>query len=409
MLSVLSSEEALSLIKNKIKPLERVEDLSVERALGRVLAEDICSGEYVPDFDRSTVDGYALISRDSFGCSEAIPALFTLSHRVEMGQQGGAAIGPGFCAYVPTGAALPLGADAVAMLEYCEDFGDGTIALSRPAAPGENIIFKGDDLCPGKAVLKAGRRINCRDMGTLAAMGISRVRVKALPVVGIISTGDELVEPAAKPGPGEIRDSNSALLAAMMREMGALPIVYGIVRDEQALLAAALERALEECDCVLISGGSSVGAKDATARVIAGAGQILFHGLAMKPGKPTILGLAGEKPVFGLPGHPGAVCFAAEIFVRAAIDRLFGRETRPITLSARLTESVSANHGRAQYGGVSLFREKGEWWARPIRSKSGLISSFGRADGYYCIPRDSEGCAAGDSLEITLYCPYQEV
>ena len=409
MLFVLTPGEALSLIKEKIIPLSGREKLPTADALGRVLAEDICAGEYVPGFDRSTVDGYAIRAADSFGCSEAIPALFTLSHSVEMGQQGGAAIAPGACAYVPTGAALPEGADAVAMLEYCEAFGDGTIALSKPPAPGENIIFKGDDVYPGKKLFAAGHRINARDIGALAAMGICEVGVRTQPKVGVISTGDELVPMEKEPAEGEIRDSNSPLLAAMMRSFGAVPLVYGIVRDEEDLLAEALDRALAECDCVLISGGSSVGTKDATAKVMASRGELLFHGLAMKPGKPTIMAMAGDKPIFGLPGHPGAVCFVAEIFVRAAIDRLLGRETRPLTISAVMTESLSANHGRAQYTGVSLRRENERWLASPIRSKSGLISSFAAAHGYLCIPRDSEGCAAGETVEITLYTTHQEI
>ena len=409
MLTVLTPQEALDLINSKIFPLPHTEILPLANALGRVLAEDIRAGEYVPGFDRSAVDGYALRASDAFGCSEAIPALLSLSRSIGMGEAAGEAIGEGCCAYVPTGAALPPGADAVAMMEYCEAFGDGTIALTKPVAPGENIIFKGDDVYPGKVVFRSGRRITGRDIGALAAMGISRVRVRRAPVVGIISTGDELVEIDAEPTEGEIRDSNSHLLAAMMEEMGAKSMVFGIIKDEEALLSAALNRALALCDAVLISGGSSVGAKDATAKVIAAKGELLFHGLAIKPGKPTILGLAAGKPIFGLPGHPGAACFVTEVFVRAAIGRLCGRGVRPLTLTARLSESVSANHGRAQYGGVRLVRDGGGWLAQPIRSKSGLISSFAGADGFFCIPRDSEGCAAGESVEVTLYSTYQEV
>ncbi len=409
MLTVLTPDEALALIKKKIAPLAKTEVVELSAALGRVLAADIAATEYVPGFDRSTVDGYALRAADCFGCSEAIPALLTLSRSIGMGQGSGEALSPGCCAYVPTGAALPPGADAVAMIEYSEDFGGGTIALSKPVAPGENLIFKGDDVYPGKVILQKGRRITSRDIGSLAAMGIVRLTVLSRPVVGIISTGDELVEPSAVPAEGQVRDINSPMLSAIMEEFGATARVYGIVRDEEALLSAALDKALEECDCVLISGGSSVGMKDATGRIIESRGELLFHGIAMKPGKPTILGLTGEKPVFGLPGHPGAAWFVSRIFVRAALDRLMGRETRPITVSARLTESVSANHGRAQYGGVSLCEEGGVWQAQPIRSKSGLISSLCSADGFFCIPRDREGCAAGETVDVSLYTTYQEV
>ena len=409
MLTVLTPEEALALIKEKLQPIAATETVALPDSGGRVLASALCAGEYVPGFDRSTVDGYALRAADSFGCSESIPALLQLRFSVDMGESAGEPIAPGECAYVPTGAALPPGADAVAMIEYCEDFGDGTIALAKPVAPGENLIFKGDDVYPGKAVLPKGRRVSARDIGSLAAMGVTEIEVLRKPRVGIISTGDELVEVSTRPAEGQVRDVNSPMLAALMAELGAEPECFGIVRDEEALLAAALDRALETCDCVLISGGSSVGAKDATGRVIAARGELLFHGIAMKPGKPTILGLGGAKPIFGLPGHPGAAWFVSQIFVRAALDRLLGRETRPIALRARLTESVSANHGRAQYMGAEIFREAGAWYARPIRSKSGLISSLCSADGYSCIPRDAEGCAAGAEVEITLYSSHQEV
>ena len=409
MLLVLTPEETLGLIKEKFSPLREKEQVCLSRAAERVLASDITAKEYVPGFDRSTVDGYALRSADCFGCSEAIPALLTLSRSIAMGEEAGAELSPGCCAYVPTGAALPPGADAVAMIEYCEDFGDGTIGITKSVAPGENLIFKGDDVYPGKVVLPAGRMLTAKDIGSLAAMGIMSLEVLKKPLVGIISTGDELVGADETPAEGQVRDINSLMLAALMEEFGAEAKLFGIVRDEEALLSAALDKALAECDCVLISGGSSVGTKDATGRIIARRGELLFHGIAMKPGKPTILGKSGGKPIFGLPGHPGAAWFVSQIFVRAAIDALLGRESRPLTLRARLTESVSANHGRAQYGGVSLALCDGIWLASPIRSKSGLISSLCSADGFFCIPRDSEGCAAGEEIEVILYNTYQEI
>ncbi len=409
MLLVLTPGEALGLIKEKFLPLDRRERVSLAQAAGRVLAEDIIASEYVPGFDRSTVDGYALRAEDCFGCSESIPALLSLSRSISMGEDAGAPLDRDCCAYVPTGAALPPGANAVAMIEYCEDFGDGSIGITKSVAPGENLIFKGDDVYPGKVVLPAGRMLSAKDIGSLAAMGIMSVEVFAKPLVGIISTGDELVPADETPAEGQVRDINSLMLAALIEEFGAKAKLYGIVRDEEPLLEAALERAIGDCDCVLISGGSSVGTKDATGRIIERRGELLFHGIAMKPGKPTILGISEGKPIFGLPGHPGAAWFVSQIFVRAAMDTLLGRESRPLTLRACLTESVSANHGRAQYGGVSLALRDGIWYATPIRSKSGLISTLCSADGFFCIPRDSEGCAAGESIDVTLYATYQEI
>ena len=409
MLTVLSPEKALELINYRFAPVSARETLPVAAALGRVLAEDIVGGEFVPGFDRSTVDGYALRASDSFGCSEAIPAILELRADVAMGREAGEPLEPGCCAYVPTGAALPEGADAVAMIEYSEAFGDGTVAINKAAAPGENIIFKGDDVFPGKLILRSGHRLGARDMGSLASLGVERAEFFPRLRVGIISTGDELVNVNEVPGPGQVRDINSLMLSSLMEELGHESVSYGIVRDEEELLSAALDRALAECDGVLISGGSSVGVKDATARIIESRGEILFHGLAIKPGKPTILGKVGDKPVFGLPGHPAAAWFVSNVFVRAALDTLRGRLSRPVSLGAKLTENVSANHGRAQYVGVSLSRKDGEWIASPIRSKSGLISSLPASDGFFCIPRDSEGCAAGEIVEVCLYETYQEI
>lgn len=409
MLLVLTPEEALALIKERFHPIEKSQPINFSQAVGRVLAKDITADEFVPGFDRSTVDGYALRSADCFGCSESIPALLSLSRSIAMGEQAGDSLGIGCCAYVPTGAALPPGADAVAMIEYCEDFGDGTIGICKSVAPGENLIFKGDDVYPGKVILPAGKLLTPKDIGSLAAMGKVSVEVLAKPVVGIISTGDELVPASETPSEGQVRDINAPMLAALTEELGADARLYGIVKDEEPLLAKALDKALAECDCVLISGGSSVGTKDATGRIIDRRGELLFHGLAIKPGKPTILGISEGKPIFGLPGHPGAAWFVSQIFVRAALDALTNRTSRPLTLRAKLTESVSANHGRAQYGGVSLSLQDGVWHASPIRSKSGLISSLCAADGFFCIPRDSEGCAAGQDIDVILYTTYQEV
>jgi len=403
MLSVRTPEEVLAILEERFSPCMEEEQVMLEAACGRVLARSVTAEEYVPGFDRSTVDGYALRAADTFGCSDAIPALFSLSGDVLMGQKTDGALEAGTCVSIPTGGAVPAGADAVVMVEYTEAYGDGTIGVSRSVAPGENMIFRGDDVYPGKEVLPAGRRLLAQDIGALAALGMTEVCVCRRPVVGILSTGDELVAVGETPEEGQIRDVNSAMLAALVTECGALPRCYGILRDEETLLEEMLERMLCECDVILLSGGSSVGEKDVACRVIASKGELLFHGIAMKPGKPTILGKAGEKPVFGLPGHPVAAFFVGRLFVRPLLARLMGRTVRPFRVRAVLQENVSANHGRAQYGGVTLRREKGIWYASPIRSKSGLITTLAGSDGWFCIPRDCEGVAAGTEIEVTLY------
>ncbi len=401
MLRVKTPEEVLAIIEKEFRPLPgRTELIALEEAPGRVLAEDITAEEYVPDFHRSTVDGYALKAEDSFGCSESIPAILRCTGEVLMGEAADFTLDRGCCCAVPTGGAIPDGADSVVMLEYAEDYGDGTIGIGKSTAPGENLIFRGGDVHPGKIVLEKGRVLNSRDIGALAAMGRVRVPVVKKLRVAVISTGDELVTPEEKPGPGQVRDVNGPMLIALLRTFGGEAVSYGIVKDEEEKLRATVEQALRDCDAVLLSGGSSVGAKDAACRIIESLGELLLHGIAIKPGKPTILGKAGVKPLVGLPGHPVAAWFVTELFVLPLLSRLMGRERESYSLSARLTESVSANHGRAQYQGLRLERKEGELWARPIRSKSGLISSLAGAEGFFAIDRDCEGLPQGAEIQL---------
>lgn len=403
MLHVMTPEEVLALIENKFIPLEnRVETVPLHNALGRVLAEDICACEYVPDFDRSTVDGYAVRARDTFGCTEAIPAILPLRHEVLMGQGADFTLEPESCCAVPTGGAVPKGADSVVMLEYTEDYGDGTIGILKPAAPGQNMIFRGDDVHPGKCILRTGRVLSCQDIGALAAIGRTMVPVKKKLTVGILSTGDELVPPEAIPGPGQIRDVNSPMLAAQLTAFGATVISYGIIADDEQILSAAMQKAAEQCDAVIVSGGSSVGVKDASCRIIESMGTLLLHGIAMKPGKPTILGKTGEKPLIGLPGHPVAAYFVTRLFVLPLLGRLSGQTMRQFTTTAYLSENISANHGRAQYHGCRLVAENGRLIAYPIRGKSGLITTLAGTDGFFCISRDCEGLPQGAEIQVTI-------
>ena len=403
MLTVKTPDEVFEVMKESFAACPVSERVPLSAALGRVLFSAVESREYVPGFDRSTVDGYAVRAADTFGCSDAIPALLALQGEVNMGEAAAEKLQNGSCIYVSTGGAVPKGADAVVMIEHTEDYGDSTIGITKAVAPGENLIYKGDDVYPGKPVISAGRLIAAQDIGALAAMGITEVEVCRRLAVAIISTGDELVSADETPADGQIRDLNSPMLAAMVTQAGCEPRCYGIVPDDTEKLSAALDKALKECDVVLISGGSSVGAKDATDEVIESKGEVLFHGIAMKPGKPTILGKVGMKPVWGLPGHPVAAFLVGHIFVRPLLAQLMGREVNTYTMPAQLTESVSANHGRAQYNGAHLVFCDGEWYAQPVRGKSGLIATLADTEGYFCIPRDKEGAAAGEIVSVTLY------
>ena len=401
MLQVKTPEEVLTLIQTEFQPLsDRTEQVPLPEALGRVLAEDVEAPEYVPDFDRSTVDGYACRASDTFGCSDAIPAILPLKGQVLMGEGADFALQKGECVYVPTGGAIPRGADCAVMLEYTEDYGDGTIGVMKPGAPGMNLIFRGDDVYPGKVIVKAGRVLTPPDLGALAAIGRTRVPVVRRLRVAVISTGDELVPPDETPGPGQVRDVNGPLLTALLTQFGAEAVPFGIVRDDEDLLRRTVEKAASDCDAVILSGGSSVGVKDAACRIIESMGELLLHGIALKPGKPTILGKTGNRPLIGLPGHPAAACFVAQLLVLPLLGRLMGREGETYAVTAELTESVGANHGREQVNACRLRRFDGRLLAEPIRSKSGLITQLAGADGYFIIERDCEGLPKGAPIQV---------
>ena len=411
MLNVLTPEEVFQVIEKEFKPLlldessERENDSAdaLKDLLGKVLLEDIIATEHVPDFDRSTVDGYAVRARDTFGCSEAIPAILRKIGSVQMGKAPEVAVTTDTCVAIPTGGALPEGADCAVMVEHTEDYGDGTIGILKSAAPGQNLIFRGDDTVPGDVLLPAGKRLTASDIGALAALGITTPKTRRNLKVAVISTGDELVLPSQIPGPGQVRDVNTPLLAALLKEWGYDAEVFEFVRDDENELRKTVQDAALRCDAVVISGGSSVGQKDAACRVIESMGTLLMHGIAIKPGKPTILGKSSEgKPLVGLPGHPAAAYFIARTFVHPLLARLAGEKISEKTVSAILAESVNANHGRAQITPCRLEKDGDKLYAIPIRSKSGLITQLARADGFFMISRDCEGLPKGAEVSIIL-------
>ena len=404
MLTVLTPQEAHDTISKAFADSKTSsETVYITDCLGRTAFEDITSDEYVPGFDRSTVDGYAVRARDTFGCSDSIPALLTLSGEVLMGGEYTKTLQADTCVAVPTGGHVPEGADAVVMIEYTENYGDGTIGILKPTAPGDNMIYKGDDVFPGKVLIPKGTVIRSHDIGGLASIGKEYVAVHKKPVVGIISTGDELVPISETPKAGQVRDVNTSLLASAILDAGAVPVMLGAVIDDREKLRELVKKALEQCDMVLISGGSSVGMKDATADIIGEFGEVLFHGIAIKPGKPTILGKAGTKAIFGLPGHPVAAHFITHIFVRPLIRSMCGNAEKPITTEAKITEAISSNHGRAECMGVFLETREDGLYASPIHGKSGLITTIACSDGYIMIPRDCEGLPRGAAVPVTLY------
>ncbi len=402
MLNYVTPDEAMQVMAKNFRMPKRTESVPLTGSIGRVLAEDIKASEYVPGFNRSAMDGYAVIASDTIGCSEDQPRVFRLQEEIEMGQSAGAAIESGSCVYVPTGANIPDGADAVVMIEYAKVNDDGTISLMKEVKPGTHYVSMGDDVYPGKTALPAGRRIKSSDIGALAAMGFCEVPVVAKPVIGILSTGDELVPRDQKPADGQVRDVNSATIDVLVREVGATPRFYGIIKDEFDTLCSVVEKALSECDMVLLSGGSSVGLKDATDQVIEKFGEILIQGIQAKPGKPTIVGIANGKPILGLPGHPVSSFFNTEIFVKHAIRCMTGVDEDSYYVNAVLTADVAPYKGRTAFIGAKLVYDGDVLTAIPLPAKSATISVLAGADGWFVIPKNSNGSAQGESIKVFL-------
>ena len=400
MLNVRTITEVNSIIQNRFGD-DRMsfESVPLESALDRVLAEDIKATKFVPDFNRSIVDGYAVKASDVFGCSYATPALLTLAGESIMGEHNDTQLIKGQCTFVPTGGEVPLYADAVVMLEDAEDFGDGSIAINNPYAPGTNMIFRGDDVKPGDSVIFAGKRLTVADIGALAALGIADVTVMKRPHAAIISTGDELVDVSGLLSVGKIHDVNAPMLCAAISDAGAEPWFCGIIKDDKQAIRIAMVEAIKDCDVLILSGGTSVGVKDVAPAVIAELGELMVHGVAAKPGKPTIVGSINDKPVFGLPGNPVAAYFMFHELVRPLIYSMLGEKPKERSVTVPLSRAVPSNHGREEFVPVSLR----DGVAHPIAGKSGLITTLSCADGFIRIARDCEGLKQGETVDVTLF------
>ena len=391
------------------------ETVALPDALGRVTAVPITSPADLPPFARTSVDGYAVKAADTFGASEGLPAYLKVTAEILMGQAPTYPLRGGEAQRISTGGALPDGADAVVMVEYTEALTDDEIGVTRPVSPGENVMHKGEDAREGAVLLPAGHQVRAQELALLQSAGILRVDVIARPTVAIISTGDELVEPEAAPGPGQIRESNAAALTALVRRDGGIPTYLGKAADTEESIRSLLREGMEY-DVILISGGSSVGTRDLTSKMIAELGEpgILVHGVKLKPGKPTILAVAGgagglaaagPKPVVGLPGHPVSAQVVYGLFVTPLLRQLQGLPAEPDFkpfVRARLTKNVASATGRTDCVRVRLRRDGDEVWAEPVHGKSGLISTLVKADGLVTIPSSKEGLLAGDWVEVEV-------
>jgi len=409
-LTVITRDEATARFRRHLK-LEPIgfETVALAAALDRVLGEDVIAGVDVPGFDRSNVDGFALLAPDTFGATEDAPRRVRRNGEVlTPGVVPKVAVRPGEASVIATGAMLPRGADAVVMVEHTEivdaDDGGTDVEISRAVAPGDNVSYAGTDIARGETVLRAGQLVTSREIGVLAAIGIAEVSVCRRPRVAILSTGDEIVAPGAALPLGSIYDSNAAIIGAAVAELGGEPVLLGVIPDDEARLAEALDAALRY-DAVLLSGGTSKGAGDLSYRVASRLGDpgIVAHGVALKPGKPICLAVSNGKPVVILPGFPTSAIFTFHEFVAPVIRAFAGLPPeRAQTVAARLPMRVNSERGRTEYLLVSLIEGDGLPSAYPMGKGSGSVTTFSGADGFIAIDQHTEIVDAGAEVQVQL-------
>jgi molybdopterin molybdotransferase len=378
------------------------ESVALEQALGRVPAAAIVAPESLPGFARATVDGYAVRAADTYGASEGLPSYLDIGGAVAMGRAPEVEVVPGAAVAIPTGGALPRGADAVVMVEHTQEAMAGTIEVVRPVAPGDGLVRADEDVAAGATLAERGRPLRAADLALLAAAGVTTIDAHARPRVAILSTGDEIVDPATPSlAPGQVRDAIAVALAALVREAGGEPDQRGIVRDDRDALAGALDAALGGSDLVIVSAGSSVGIRDQTADVVTGLGEIFCHGLALRPGKPTLLADCGGVPLVGLPGNPRSALVVFRL-IGMPLVRIVGGATAPPpepVVHARLARDLPSAAGRLDVVQVTV----SDGVATPLFGPSALLSVLRAADGYVVVPEEATGLDAATTVDVTLY------
>ena len=404
---VKTTEEVLELVQG-FQPVGE-ESVPLDKAFGRVLSKEVVSPEDLPGFPRTSVDGYAIKAKDSFGARESLPALLQIAGEVRMGQVPAMIVAPGQAVKISTGGMVPRGADSVVMVEYCHLMDETTLEVSRAISPQENVIQRDDDFKKGAVVLQKGRRLRSQDVGVLAGLGVTEVPVHKKPRVAIISTGDEVIPIQGKPKPGQVRDINTYTLRAFCLQQGAEPLAFGLCRDDFEPLRNMVIQGLERADAVWISGGSSVGTRDLTLKVFESidSTDLLVHGISISPGKPTILARRNATAIFGLPGHTTSAMVVSEVFLAPFLARLGGEinlsEKPRNNVSARLSRNIESASGRDDFIRVRLIRKGEEWVAEPIFGKSGLISTLVEADGLVRIDRNTEGLYQGQVVGVMTF------
>jgi molybdopterin molybdotransferase len=411
-LDLLPPRVALARFLDHVHKLPELERIETKLAQGRVTKNALQAPHSLPTFARSTVDGYAVYAADTYGASESLPIYLKLIGEVSMGSNPDFNLLTTQCVLIHTGGMLPAGADAVVMLENTQVAKPGEIEVLRSVAVGENVIKVGEDVKKGEIVIPSGSLLRPAEIGGLLALGITQIEVTKKPSIAIISSGDEVVPPAADIQPGQVRDVNSYTLSALVERAGAVPVRYGVVADDEEVLQSITKKALYECDLVVITAGSSASARDLTAQVInsfRGPG-VISHGVNVRPGKPTILaacnpeGSDNAKPVIGLPGNPVSALVIAILFVEPVIDTLLGLHTPRIRpqVQARVAINLASQAGREDWVPVKLSPEGDGFSAEPIFGKSNLIFTLARADGLLNIPPQATGLNSGDIGQVML-------
>lgn len=408
-LELLSPKQALEkfLPTIPIPVEENTERLPSQDALGRVLASPVKAHQALPPFPRSTVDGYAVRAEDTYGASGTLPAYLHIVGEVEMGAPARILVGEGEAVVMHTGGMIPVGADAVVMIEDTQRAKQGEIEVLKAVAVAQNVLETGEDVKPGEIVIPKGRRLRAQEIGGLMALGVTEIQVSRRPRVGILSTGDEVVPPSAKPGYGQVRDVNSYTLRALVEGAGGRAILRGIVPDRYEALLAAVSQSHAEDDIVVVTAGSSVSVRDLTARVFEEMGSpgVLVHGISIKPGKPTILAVGESRPLIGLPGNPVSALVVAGIVLAPVIRRMLGEAGDGLhaRLPAAMSINIASQSGREDYVPVRLQHAEGGLRAEPIFGRSNLIFTLVRADGLVRIPPEATGLAAGERVEVHLF------
>jgi molybdopterin molybdotransferase len=395
---VVPIEEAVRIVRN-ISHQTGTETIPIDDGDGRTLSDPVIALTDIPGFDRSWRDGYAVIADDIHAASESSPINLSCLGSVRMGTPSSLTVSQGHCMYIPTGGQIPDGANAVVMIEFTERIGD-TILIKKPVLTGENIIRRDEDFKASDLIYPVGWILRPQDIGVLASIGKTQITVRKKPVIGIISTGTELVPAEAIPRPGEVREVNSFLITVFSRRQGAIPVRYGIIRDNPEELRETISRAARECDAVIVSGGSSKDRNDITAQTIAELGEVFVHGISIAPGKPTIIGKIQEVPVIGLPGHPASTFMVLSLVVIHLLQALKGSPCqKTYKQKIRMATSVPSEQGREHYLRVRIEGDS----ATPVLGKSGLMNTLAWSDGIIRIPAGDEGYEAGDEVEVMLW------